>query len=109
MKHPLAIADIIKSTVPITRFNKGEASHIFDEVQSSGIKIVMKNNKPVCVLISPPQYEALIELLSDALLLEEAEKRTADAKEEDILSQKDLIRELGISPEELDVVKVEIE
>ncbi len=37
---------VMKSIVPITRFNKGEANRIFEEVKSSGTKIVMKNNRP---------------------------------------------------------------
>ena len=31
---------IMRSIVPITRFNRGEANKIFDEVESSGMKIV---------------------------------------------------------------------
>ena len=33
---------MMKKIVPITRFNKGEASKIFDEVQKNGTKIVVK-------------------------------------------------------------------
>ena len=33
------ILNIMNSMVPISRFNKGEASKIFDEVASSGTKI----------------------------------------------------------------------
>ena len=56
---------VMKAIVPIKRFNKGEANQIFDEVESGGTKIVMKNNRPACVLMSPGQYESLIEMLSD--------------------------------------------
>ena len=73
----LSTIGMMKKIVPITRFNKGEANKIFDEVQSTGTKIVMKNNRPACVLVSPEQYEALIERLSDYLLLAEADRRMA--------------------------------
>jgi hypothetical protein len=40
----LSTLGMMRKIVPITRFNKGEANKIFDEVQNSGPKIVMKNN-----------------------------------------------------------------
>ena len=45
---------VLKTTmnmfVPISRFNKGEAGKIFKEVAEKGMKIVLKNNEPECVL-----------------------------------------------------------
>ena len=35
--------DLMESVVPISRFNKGEAGKIFEEVAKSGTKIVVKN------------------------------------------------------------------
>ena len=55
MLGQIPAAEIMKSMIPITRFNRGEASRIFDEVASSGTKIVVKNNRPACVLMSPEQ------------------------------------------------------
>lgn len=100
---------MMKKIVPITRFNKGEANKIFDEVQSGGPKIVMKNNRPACVLLSPEQYESMVEMLSDALLLEEAERRMAANNDAENISHEEMMRSLGISQEELDAVDVEIE
>ncbi|MBQ7050237.1 MAG: type II toxin-antitoxin system Phd/YefM family antitoxin [Firmicutes bacterium] len=71
----MSVMSVMKSIVPITRFNKGEANRIFDEVEASGTKIVMKNNRPVCILMSPAQYETLMEMLSDYITREEAERR----------------------------------
>ncbi|MDO4494480.1 MAG: type II toxin-antitoxin system Phd/YefM family antitoxin [Clostridiaceae bacterium] len=107
--NQLSVMGMMKTIVPITRFNKGEANKIFDEVETSGTKIVMKNNKPACVLLSPAQYESLMEMLSDYLLYSEAEKRTASNKDEENISHKDMMKELGISQESLDAVDVEIE
>ncbi|MDY5947625.1 MAG: type II toxin-antitoxin system Phd/YefM family antitoxin [Oscillospiraceae bacterium] len=107
--NQLSVMGMMKTIVPITRFNKGEANKIFDEVETSGTKIVMKNNKPACVLLSPAQYESLMEMLSDYLLYSEAEKRTASNKDEENISHKDMMKELGISQESLDEVDVEIE
>lgn len=105
----MSIVGMMNAMVPITRFNKGEASKIFDEVESSGMKIVVKNNKPACVLLSPAQYENLMEMLSDAILLAEAEKRMAANDDSENISHEDLLAELGITEDELADVDVEIE
>ncbi len=105
----MSVMGMMKTIVPITRFNKGEASKIFDEVEISGTKIVMKNNKPACVLISPTQYESLMEMLSDYILYTEAETRMANNNDSENLSMADMMKELGITQEELDGVDVEIE
>lgn len=47
--------------VPISEFNKGKASKIFDDVEKDGLRIVYKNNKPVCVLLKPEDYKSLLE------------------------------------------------
>ena len=107
--NQLSVMGMMKTIVPITRFNKGEANKIFDEVETSGTKIVMKNNKPACVLLSPAQFESLMEMLSDYLLYSEAEKRTASNKDEENISHEAMMKELGISQESLDAVDVEIE
>ena len=105
----LSVMGVMKSIVPITRFNKGEANRIFEEVESGGTKIVMKNNRPICVLMSPNQYESLMEMLSDYIMQEEADNRMARCNPEEIISQDDMIRELGLTREDLDDVEVEIE
>lgn len=51
--------------IPIDRFNCCEANKIFDEVNESGIKIVMENEAPACVLIKPEWYEEMLEKLQD--------------------------------------------
>ena len=33
---------MMKAMIPITRFNRGEANKIFDEVEASGYKVVVK-------------------------------------------------------------------
>ena len=53
--NKMSVVDMMNAMVPITRFNKGEAAKIFDEVETTGTKIVVKNNRPACVLISPSQ------------------------------------------------------
>lgn len=49
--------------IPITRFNRGEASRIFEEVRENGVRVVVKNNQAVCVLISPEQYSEILSMV----------------------------------------------
>ena len=105
----MSVMGMMKSIVPITRFNKGEANRIFDEVESSGTKIVMKNNRPACVLMSPGKYEALMEMLSDYVMQEEAEERMAHYNPQETVSHEELMASLGVMQDELDDLDVEIE
>ena len=107
--NEMSAVGIMKSIVPITRFNKGEANKIFDEVQASGTKIVVKNNKPACVLLSPSQYESLMETLSDYLLLDEAGRRAAANDDNYNISMEAMMEQLGISADDLAGLDVEIE
>lgn len=105
----MSIVGMMNSMIPITRFNKGEAAKIFDEVELSGTKIVVKNNKPACILVSPAQYETIMEMLSDYMLYIEAENRMAANNQSENISHEDLMKELGITQADLDSVDVEIE
>ena len=84
-------------------------SIIFDEVQTSGNRIVVTNNHPECVLISPEQYEALVEMLSDYLLLTEADKRMAGNNDDENISHEEMMDRLDITREDLDATDVESE
>ena len=105
----MSVVGMMNSMIPITRFNKGEASKIFEEVELTGTKIVVKNNNPACVLISPAQYESLMEMLSDYMLYTEAENRMANNNSNENISHEDLMKELDITQDDLDAVDVEIE
>lgn len=105
--NEMSVLNVMKSIVPITRFNKGEASRIFEEVQTGGTKVVMKNNRPACVLMSPEKYESLMEMLSGYILREEAERRLASSEE--TLTQDEVMEFLGITQSDLDETDVEIE
>lgn len=107
--NDISVMNIMRSIVPISRFNKGEANRIFEEVEKSGTKIVMKNNKPACVLMSPDKYETIMEMLSDYALLEEAKERMSRYSPNETLTHQEVLDSLGISEEELSEIDAEIE
>ena len=95
------ITSAIKSTIPIGLFNRGMAGKVFDEVKKSGSKVVMKNNSPECVLMSPDEYVRLMDEVNDARLLALAVNRLENSDSEKLLSDKDVYRDLGISDDDL--------
>lgn len=104
-----SISTMLNSIVPISRFNKGEANKIFDEVNKSGYKIVVKNNKPACVLITPETYQQMVETIENYHLYVEAEKRMKNTNDIDFISSDDVLLKLGITKDELNNVEVDIE
>ncbi len=92
MRSSAIFHDLVNSVVPISRFNKGEAGKIFDEVYKEGIKVVLKNNSPVCVLLSPGVFEEIREALGNYRLLVEAETRMGKSRKEDFVSEEDAMR-----------------
>ena len=65
----MAIAsDFLQSLVPISQFNKGQAAKIFDRLRSEKELIVLKNNQPSAIILSPEEYTRLTEIEEDYFL-----------------------------------------
>jgi len=75
MEGNVFLGNILDAFIPISRFNKGEANKIFDEVRLSGCKIVVKNNTPACILLAPERYQEMMDMIDDHYLLVLAEDR----------------------------------
>lgn len=56
-------ADLLQSLVPISQFNKGQAAKIFDRLHSERELIVLKNNQPSAIILSPAEYTRLQKLM----------------------------------------------
>lgn len=95
-------AGFMNRLVPITQFNKGQASRIFDRVRNERQIIVLKNNAPTAVIISPEEYERLSEMEENYLLLLEATERIESAKGKPTISMAESMAEFGITQEDLD-------
>jgi PHD/YefM family antitoxin component YafN of YafNO toxin-antitoxin module len=75
MINPLSLNNVTDALIPITRFNRGEANKIFDEVRETGCKVVVKNNTPTCILLTPEKYNEIMEAMEDERLLAIAMER----------------------------------
>ena len=91
----------LRNTIPISLFNKGMAGKIFKSVKENGSKVVMKNNVPECVLMSPESYLAMTEKLENAELLALALHRIENGAFSQTKDWDEVRKELGISSEDL--------
>ena len=91
----------INHTIPISQFHKGMAAQIFSDVRKSGAKVVIKNNEPECILMSPDEYMGFMEELADARLQLIALQRIANGALEHTSTQKEVMERFGITEEDL--------
>ena len=54
--------NILNNLVSITMFNQGQASKIFNRLHDEKQIVVLKNNVPTAVLLSPDEYDRLLSL-----------------------------------------------
>ena len=94
-------ADFLQSLIPISQFNKGQAAKIFDRLRSEKELIVLKNNKPSAIILSPEEYKRLTEIEEDYFLLLEANKRMEENGYKKTISFDSVVSNLGISEDEL--------
>ena len=80
-----SIRSAIENTISISLFNRGA-------------KVVMKNNTPECVLLSPDEYIRLLDEASDARLLNAATERMSHFDPKNLITQAQVDEELGFSP-----------
>lgn len=95
------VKGIMENVVPISSFNKGLAGKIFEDVNRTGMKVVMKNNVAECILLSPKDYVSLIDEVNDAKLLALATKRMENYDPTQIISEKDADKILGFTKEDV--------
>lgn len=107
----MAIAtDLLQSLIPISQFNKGQAAKIFDRLHSEKELIVLKNNQPSAVILSPEEYTRLTEIEEDYFLLLEANRRMDDNTDNKTIPFDSVMSNLGINEEELsDTEDIDIE
>ncbi len=89
------------------QFKNGKAKEVFDEVDEIGTKIVLQDDIPSCILISPKQYQKILEALEDNRLYSEAEQRSKSNTTEH--SHEEVCSYFNITDEDLANIEVEIE
>lgn len=113
-----ALIELTERLVPISEFSQGKAGKIFNDVSKNNKEyIVMKNNQPTAVVISIQEYrklqekiskfEQVLEKVEEMRLMRLSEQRANNPS----IPFEDLVKELGLSMEELEELAegVEIE
>lgn len=99
---------MIKNTLPMAAFEKNPRKALAD-VHATGRQIVMDSGRPVGVLMSPEEYDFIMDLLADLRIEQIAAERLSRPLGECITFD-EMLAKSGITKEELDAMpEVEIE
>ena len=103
-------ASALQSLVSISQFSKGQAAKVFDRLRDESQLIVLKNNVPAAVLLSPEEYTRLAEIEENYQLLLLAQKRLLNGNLENAVTENEAMALLGITEDEVAAAEdVEIE
>lgn len=58
-------ANLLESIVPISTLNHGGASRTINAVKHNRPAVIMRNNRPAAVIITPEDYTRLLEIAED--------------------------------------------
>jgi prevent-host-death family protein len=97
-----SLADAIDRFVPITLFNKGQSSKIFERVKTERELIVLKNNAPAAIILSLDEYKRLKEADEDLYFLQLANERMQGDWESRAIPSDEFWARHGISEVDLD-------
>lgn len=89
------------SLVPISQFAGSQASRVFERLHQENQLIVLKDDQPAAVILSPKEFSRLSEIEEDYQLLLEANKRLTNNIDATTLSREQLMRELNIAEAEI--------
>ena len=90
------------TVIPLSAFNEGRAAEIFGEVRRSGTKLVVNDDdSAACVIMSPEEYMKMSDDYNEIRLLAIAGDRMKHFDPSRLISQEELDRMFGITPEDL--------
>lgn len=103
-------AETLRSLVSISQFSKGQATQVFDRLKNEPQLVVLKNNVPAAILLSPDEFSRLAEIEENYRLLLLAQERLDHGNLANARSEADVMARLGISEEAIENAEdVEIE
>jgi PHD/YefM family antitoxin component YafN of YafNO toxin-antitoxin module len=95
-------SEALNSMVPISQFNKGLASKIFDRLKVERQLVVLKNNTPTAVIVSPEEYARLADAEENLYLLQISEDRIAkDSNLQSAISSSEFWDKFGIKEDDI--------
>lgn len=106
------LKNLVSYMISVSDLGRGKASKIIEEVaKKKEHYIIVKNNKPQAVIIPIEQYDEFMEAQEELEFLQLAIERTKNLKEEDCMPFEEVLKEDGLTREELkkyiDLVEIE--
>lgn len=101
-------AQVLEGLVPISQFNKGQASKIFDRLKDVKQLIVLKNNEPAAVVLSVDEYKRLSDAEVDLLMYQEAMQRLEAADGKPVYTLEESMAEFDITQEDLEAIETPV-
>ncbi len=98
----MSVGNILKNLVPITQFNKGQAAKIFDRLKTEHRIVVLKNNTPSAIILSPDEYQRLLEIEENSILLNLAEQRLANYEPGDGIPYEEALLQMCLTHKDIE-------
>lgn len=103
-------AETLRSLVSISQFSKGQATQVFDRLKNEPQLVVLKNNVPAAILLSPDEFSRLAEIEENYRLMLLAQERLDNNNINNARSEADVMASLGITEDDIENAEdVEIE
>lgn len=97
--------ETLRSLVSISQFSRGEASKVFDRLKDEPQLVVLKNNVPAAILLSPDEFGRLTEIEENYRLMLLAQERLAGNNLQNAKSESEAMDALGITEDDIDAAE----
>ena len=98
-------AETLHSLVSISQFSKGQATQVFDRLKNEPQLVILKNNVPAAVLLSPNEFSRMAEIEENYRLLLLAQERLANSNLANAIDEADVLKSLGITEADIDAAE----
>ncbi len=93
--------DTLRSLISISQFSKGQATQVFERLKNEPQLVVLKNNVPAAILLSPDEFSRLSEIEDNYRLMLLAQERLADGNAQNARSEAQVMDALGVTEDNI--------
>lgn len=93
--------DTLRSLISISQFSKGQATQVFERLKNEPQLVVLKNNVPAAILLSPEEFSRLSEIEENYRLMLLAQERLADGNARNARSEAQVMDALGVTEDDI--------
>ena len=97
--------ETLRSLVSISQFSKGQATQVFDRLKNEPQLVVLKNNVPAAILLSPAEFDRLIETEENYRLMTLAQARLTGDNLAHARTEADVMQAIGVTEADIDAAE----